>query len=407
MARDTYDKIWRRVLLQCPAAGDKLARQWVSHAYRDLAEQRRWSWLVRYGEFIVPAVYETGTVTVTLNDATVTGSGTTWTQSMVGRQFRIGSNTPIYTIQRVDSTTSLELDRVWGSASDSGESYEIYQAFYTPPDDFAGFICVWDPYNNWRLHLHFTTDQINRHDAQRSHSGDAYVVAARDYSTSYAGTIGSVLQVVGTGPDPVASLGSYTGPADGVFIIEVTTGGSTGTAEYQWKKDSGSYTTGVVTAATAQTLSDGVRIYWPTGNTYVLGDTFIIQATAATNPGLPRYEFYPHKKAAYVYPFLYEADPDDLEDSGTTLPRYIRGDVLLEASLAKAAMWPGLADKPNPYYDLALAGRHERRAREMGENLQVADDEIYMTDLSYDLPEGYAPVPFDAAWMQKHDVYVL
>jgi hypothetical protein len=405
VARDTYEKIWRRVLLQCPSAGEKRAKQWVSHAFREVAERREWSWKTRYGEFIIPAVYDTGTVSTTLNDATVTGSGTSFTQAMVGRQFRIGTNTPIYTIRQVDSATSLELDRVWGAASDADASYEIYQAFVTVPDDFASFIAVWDPYNNWRLHLNFSQDEINLRDVQRSSSGDAYVVAHRDYATSYAGTIGSVLQVRGTGPDPVASPGTYTAPVDAVFTVEVTTGGATTTAVFQWKKGSGSYTTGVTTAATAQALSDGVQIYWPTGETYVLGDTFIIQATAQDNVGLPRYELYPHKKAAYVYPYLYEADPDDLEDANATLPHYVRGDLLLEYALVKAAMWPGTDKQPNAYYDLALAGRHERRAREQTEALEVADDNIAIKDLSYTPPSGWAPLPFDASFMQTHDIY--
>lgn len=404
MARDNYETIWRRVLLQCPSAGPKLAQQWVSHSFRDLAERRRWSWLVKYGEFSMPAVYNTGTVTVTLASTTVTGSGTAWTQAMVDRQFRIGLNTPIYTIRRVDSATSLELDLVWGSATNAGQSYEIYQAYVTPPEDFVSFINVWDPANNWKLHIHFTQEEVNRADAQRANNGDAYVVAARDYSRSYAGTISDVLQVRGTGPDPVASPGNYTGPVDAIFTIEVTTGGATTTAVYQWKKDDGSYTTGVTTAATAQALTDGVQVYWPTGVTYVLGDTFVIRTTAVDQVGLPRYELYPHKKSVYIYPFFYESNPDDLEDDNAVVPRYIRGDVLLEHSLAKAAMYPGTNTHPNPYYDLALAGRHERRAREMTESLEVSDDETYIQDLSYMEVMPWAPLPFDAAWLQQHEV---
>lgn len=407
MARDTYEKIWRRVLLQCPSAGPRLAQSWVNHAFRRLHEARRWSWSIKAGQFIMPAVYDTGTVAVTLSDATVTGTGTSWTADMAGRQFRAGANSPIYTILRVDSATSLELDAVWGKATATGQTYEIYQAFVTPPADFQSFQAVWDPANNWRLHLHHTQDELNLWDAERSNNGDSYVVAARDYSRSYAGTIEDVLQVRGTGPDPVVSPTNYTGTNNAIFTVEVTTGGATATAVFQWKKDSGSYTTAVTTSATAQALSDGVSIYWPTGETYVLGDTFVIRTEAQDQVGTPRFELYPHKKAQYVYPYLYEAELDDLEDDNAVLPGPIRGDVLLEDALSRAAMWPGTDDKPNVYYDLALAGRHERRAREMTQELEVSDDDIYLSDLSYVQAMDAAPVPWgDSAWLQKHETFL-
>lgn len=405
MARDDYQRLWGRVLLQCPAAGALRAQQWVSHAFRQVVEQRRWSWLIKRGQFVMPAVYNAGTVSLTLGDETVTGASTTFTAAMIGRQFRIGVNSPLYTIASYSSATSIELDQQWGVASVSGQSYEIYQALVTPNTDFSSFVVVWDPANNWRLHLHFQQAELNIADAQRSSSGDAYVVAAADYSSSYAGKINSVLQVRGTGPDPSVVEGSYTGANDAVFTVEVTTGGTTTTAVFKWKKDSGSYTSSITTSAGAQALQNGVSVYWPTGETYVSGDTFIIRTEAQANPGLPRYELWPHKKSAYVYPYLYESEPDDLEDSGMALPRYIRGDVLLEAALAAAARWPGVDGKKNVYYDLALARMHEARAKTMVRELEVSDDDVYLQDLSYVESLPWAPTPFgDSAWSQSHAI---
>lgn len=405
MARDDYARIWGRVLLQCPAAGSLRAQQWVSHAFRQVVEQRLWSWLIKRGQFIMPAVYNTGTVDVTLNDETVAGTGTTFTAAMVGRQFRIGVNAPLYTISRVDSTTGFELDQPWGAASVSGRTFEIYQALVTPASDFKSFLGVWDPAKNWRLHLNFQQAELNLADAQRSNSGDSYVVAAADYAASYAGKVGSALRVRGTGPDPASVEGSYTGANDAIFTVEVTTGGETETAVFQWKKDSGSYTTGVTTSAAAQALQDGVSVYWPTGETYVSGDVFVVRVEAQANPGLPRYELWPHKKSAYVYPYLYESEPDDLEDSGMALPRYIRGDILLEMALAAAARWPGVDGQRNVYYDLVLARMHESRAKTMVRELEVSDDDVYLQDLSYVESLPWAPTPFgDSEWLQSHAI---
>jgi hypothetical protein len=387
----------------CPAVGEFRAQAFVSYAFRQVAEQRRWSWLIKRGQFIMPAVYNTGTVTVTRGSPTVTGSGTTFTAAMVDRQFRAaGNDTPIYTIQEVNSATELTIDQDWGGSTASGQSYEIYQAYVTPPDDFSAFQAVWDPANNWRLHLHRTQNELNIWDSQRSNDGDAYFVAALDYSTSKVGAVEPVLQVRGTGPDPALSdASSYTGPNNAIFTIEVTTGGTVGVAVFQWKKDSGAYTTGVTTAtAPVQSLQDGVKIYWP-AETYVLGDTFIIRTEALDSVGVPRYELWPHKKAEYVYPYLYEAEPTDLEDPGAVVPRNIRGDVLLEHALAACARWPGDEAKPNPYYDLRLAETHQGRANRMVMDLELADDETHMNDFTRIRDMDFAPYG-DATWLQSH-----
>jgi hypothetical protein len=115
---------------------------------------------------------------------------------------------------------------------------------------------------------------------------------------------------------------------------------------------------------------------------------------------------WPHQKAAYVYPFLYEQRPADLSDSGATLPRYIRGDVLLEMGLASLARWPGAdAEKPNPYFSPQLAGIHEARADRMILELERQDDEVYENDLTYKLSSMPFATPFgDSAWLQSHDV---
>ncbi len=392
-------------MLQCPAAGPELSQQWVSHAFRQVVEKRAWSWRVKRGQFSMPAVYSDGTVTVTLNSPVVTGSGTTFTAAMVGLQFRVSDNSPIYTIQSFDSTTQITLDQNWGVATASGSSFEIYQVYVTPPIDFESFIAVWDPANNWRLWLHRQQVELNIWDAQRTNDGDAYYVVSADYSRSFSGAVDAVLQVRGTGPDPAKTAdSSYTGPNDAVFTIEVTTGGAVETAIFKWKKDSGSYTTTITTLSTPQTLSNGISIFWP-ADTYISGDVFVIRVSAQSAPGIPRYELWPHKKSVYIYPFLYTAKVDDLEDNGMVIPRNIRGDVLLEHALARAASWPGTATNKNPYYDLTLSARHKSSAELMVRELERTDDNTYMSDLSYIEEMNFAPVPYgDSAWLQKHAI---
>src|SRR3990167_9721112 len=118
---DTYADVWGRVLLRAPNLGPKLAQDMVRNAFRKLAERRRWSWLIKQSQIIAPVVYNTGTVTVTLNSNIVTGASPVWTSAMVGRQFRTGLLTPIYDIVSVQSTTQLTLNQVWGEATASAQ----------------------------------------------------------------------------------------------------------------------------------------------------------------------------------------------------------------------------------------------------------------------------------------------
>ena len=183
MALSTYETIYRAVLLRCPSASLFLARQWVDFAFRQLWDRRLWSWQRKRGQFIMPAAYTTGLATVTLGSTTVVGVGTTFDATMVNRQFRLGINSPIYTIASFTSVTQIDLGDVWGGASAASAPFSIYQAYVTAPSDFQDFISVYDPQMNWQLALHISQEELNSWDAQRASTGTAYVVADLDYDT--------------------------------------------------------------------------------------------------------------------------------------------------------------------------------------------------------------------------------
>jgi len=84
--------------------------------------------------------YSTGTVTVANADATVTGSGTTFTSAMVGRAFATNAKNVLYRVASVTDTENLELDEAWSDDSASREGYMIAQDRYDLPTDFGNFI---------------------------------------------------------------------------------------------------------------------------------------------------------------------------------------------------------------------------------------------------------------------------
>lgn len=125
-------------------------------------------------------------------------------------------------------------------------------------------------------------------------------------------------------------------------------------------------------------------------------------------PPLPQFEIWPHQRSLYVYPFMYVSRPPDLSDPGASLPRYIRGDVILEMALAQAARWPGPSkDAPNPYFNLALAQAHDERGMGMVAEMARTDDEIMENDVTYMSLSAmpFASIPWgDARYLQSHEM---
>lgn len=85
------------------------------------------------------ANYTTGTVSVTLGSATVTGSGTSWSTNVeAGMIFVIGSS-QIY-VKSVDSNTQVTLEHAIGEATASGLAYTSKALTAAPKDGFYGTV---------------------------------------------------------------------------------------------------------------------------------------------------------------------------------------------------------------------------------------------------------------------------
>jgi hypothetical protein len=178
VALSTFVDLWRDLLVLAPNLPIPFAQRAVNVAYRRALDSFRWSALRGESEFYIPVPETTGTVDVTQNSLTVTGAGTAWTSALVGRQFFVGGKAPYYTVAAVSSPTSLTLDRVWGAASATGQSYSIQLVYLTPVSDFLQFTDIRDVTNNWRWMGLTTVEFLDKFDAQRSYSGTSYVLAA-------------------------------------------------------------------------------------------------------------------------------------------------------------------------------------------------------------------------------------
>ena len=92
------------------------------------------SFLIGYNQINTSASYTTGTVAVTNNSTTVTGTDTSWTSSHVGWIFKVG--TEYYEVSAVVSATELTLKNAYIGDTASGSSYSLIKMHYSLPSDF-------------------------------------------------------------------------------------------------------------------------------------------------------------------------------------------------------------------------------------------------------------------------------
>lgn len=182
---DTFESMYRALLMWVPDLPPFLAQQFIRNRYRQAAERRMWSALRAEGEFLLDAAKTAGTVEVTRGSDVVTGTGTDFTLGDVGRQFMAGNRAPVYTIVTVDEALQrLTLDRDFGGTTNAATVYRVVDAYVTVPSDFQQFIHVLDPKQNWRLRHWVTQDDLNRIDVARSSAGTPWAVVDRRFAAS-------------------------------------------------------------------------------------------------------------------------------------------------------------------------------------------------------------------------------
>jgi hypothetical protein len=139
-----------------------------------------WSELFQDGEKVIATEYSTGTVAVSNGSATVTGTGTTFTSAMTGRQIVIddADGQVYYTVTYV-SGTSLTLDRVYGGATDTSSTYSIGEYYVEFPSDLAVLRTVRDIDNNWNLTVgRHQQEYLDTIDAKRTSTGSPHTVVS-------------------------------------------------------------------------------------------------------------------------------------------------------------------------------------------------------------------------------------
>ena len=129
-------------------------------------------------------------------------------------------------------------------------------------------------------------------------------------------------------------------------------------------------------------------------------------STLPATAGQARYELWPYGLTARAFPVMYQRKPEILQDTSPFIGPFARQgmEIFLDGALARCALWPGLGkEKPNPYFNLALAKAHEASFLDALDTLATGDEDLYPTWKVYSQYD-FARIPVDSAWMQSHDV---
>lgn len=145
----------------------------LNNSLRKVIDRRTWYGLYTKGQLICPQAYTTGTATVTLNSETVQGNGTSWDQSMIGRQFRQGVQTSPYTITGVDPfAQTLTLELPWGgpmppNTTSMTGGYYIVQMYYNFGPNIKYIKQVVNMQMGFKFRLNLTQDFLDNIDPWR------------------------------------------------------------------------------------------------------------------------------------------------------------------------------------------------------------------------------------------------
>lgn len=117
--------------------------QAVNEVVDQINEEGEWSFWQKKTDIVLLDEYNDGTVEMTQGSVAVTGTGTAFTEDMVGRKFT-SSSTEVYTIAARNNGTEIELDTAFVSDSASGKTFSIYQDTFALPSDLRKAIGFWD-----------------------------------------------------------------------------------------------------------------------------------------------------------------------------------------------------------------------------------------------------------------------
>ncbi len=150
----TWGEIRHLLQLGAPTVPLDILDSAIRNRYDQVLRSGEWQGVKLTGTLTTVAAYEstTDTVTLTVGSTSVTGSGTAWNSTLIGRRFYRPGDRAVYTVSAVPGATSITLDRAYEgiSGDDAGTvysaaAYVLMQHIYALPAAAGGLLRVLDP----------------------------------------------------------------------------------------------------------------------------------------------------------------------------------------------------------------------------------------------------------------------
>ena len=148
----------------------------INGTLRKIYDRKTWFFNFVKGQLVAPQATTQGQVTTTLGSNIVVGTGTAWTSALVGQQFRIGYNNPIYSIVDLPDATHLQLELQWGSPSVTS-GYFIVQNYFNFGPNVKYVKTMVNMQLGYKFDLHATQDTLNTLDPWRQNQNFPYIAA--------------------------------------------------------------------------------------------------------------------------------------------------------------------------------------------------------------------------------------
>lgn len=141
----------------------------VNGIARKIYDRREWYGMMMSGQIATTGFTIGGSVNVTQNSNIVQGVNTNWLPNIVGQQFRLGYNTPPYTIQAVDPfAQTLTLQLPWASNTITSAGYFVAQYYYSMSPLIKYIHTAKNMLMAWRLRLDYTQQTLDSRDPWRA-----------------------------------------------------------------------------------------------------------------------------------------------------------------------------------------------------------------------------------------------
>lgn len=185
------EEVQYKLLAEVQSLPPELALEFVIQSIREIYKEHNWSFLYKQDLLRVPALINTGTVSVTEYSNIVVPSASLKVildaisvndVKLEGRQFRTFGGTVVgsdfvYTIIGYDSSGlgSITIDPYYQDEDNTTAQFEIFKSLYTAQEldiDFAHFEYIFAPFAHKRLNLNLNKSDLDRRDPSRTAKGD-------------------------------------------------------------------------------------------------------------------------------------------------------------------------------------------------------------------------------------------